>query len=116
MHRKILKKLKTYGALMMLAVSSTQVIAQEKIGLSCNFSGNLDATPFIFLIDFKNKTVSQDQKFFGPLLEANDDLIKFQMNAFFHHLNRWDGRMTVFDKNGIDTKLWFKCSKTSRAL
>lgn len=116
MHKKILGKLKIHFFLTLLTALSNQAIAQEKMGLNCNFAGNINSAPFTFLIDFNSKTVSQDQRFFGPLIEVNDNLIKFQMNAYFHLLNRWDGRMTVFDKNGVDTKMWFSCSKTSRAL
>jgi hypothetical protein len=101
-------------------ISHAQSISEEKLGLSCFFLGETQLPPFTYLIDFKSGVASQNQKFFGPILSVSDDIVLFKIADnknnldSTYSLNRWNGNITVFDKSGEFTRIWYKCSKINR--
>ncbi|WP_146183182.1 hypothetical protein [Limnohabitans sp. Bal53] len=107
-------------AICVVTTALGQSFPQDKLGLSCFFAGETQLPPSTYIIDLKNGIASQDQKFFGPVVSVSDDAIIFKIADnknnldFTYSLNRWSGDIAVFDKSGVFTKLWFKCSKISR--
>lgn len=107
-------------ALGMLTTAHGQSFPDEKLGLSCFFLGETQLPPFTYIIDLKSGVASQNQKFFGPVVSVSDDAIIFKVADnknnldFTYSLNRWNGNISVFDKSGAFTKIWYKCSKINR--